>query len=313
MRQILVLTNFVLTILAVLLTVYLLNTNTEANISVEEPQLLRPQKPSKKKREEFVRELEPMRAREMDVVWERNLFHPDRTYEEVIPGIEITNEEEVTEHFELISIAQVGAISCASIRVISSKDQRNLRNRRNRRNVRDRRRRRRTPNRSRRAPRQQRTDENQKIYKLNDPVGETGFKLTAIEIGSVVLTKDEQEITLNLDKSDEASLERQEEALKTEEKKAIEVAAAKRRQKEEAKEAENEKSKGEEPESEQKETTTAEGVPPPPPPPPPPPRAGLANPPAPTAGQSRRKTRQQLRRQYLDKIRQENSEGSDSR
>ncbi len=242
-----------------------------------------------------------------DLMWETNLFHPDRRYIEdidVAPPDPVT-EEEAKEHFELISIAQVAQRSCASIRVIiedKSRGRRSARTRRSRSS-----RRKPTPARS------AKDNQTQKVYRLNDPVGETGFVLTEIGINYVVIQKNDQEITLTLDKADEGSELRREQYAKSvaEEEKRRESEARKQKAadaRERAKEKRNNRKKDAADSKADEKKPAASPAPPPPPPPPPPPATNTPETPSRTDGASRNSTRE-LRNQYLQRVR----EGSSSR
>jgi hypothetical protein len=212
MRNILFFSNIVLMVASVILTMILLRSKPQPSSQPITADMIAEYDRSTDKlgKESKISSLRPD-SKKFDNIWETNLFHPARNFEESQPNeIKISDEDEVKEHFELISIAQVSSRSCASIRVIT--ENRNPKgasppgftNRNNR----------------RRSTREQKPEKDQKVYQLNNSVGETGFVLSEIGIDYVILLKGDQEIKLTLDKSDEASEIRREVAYKTESEKA---------------------------------------------------------------------------------------------
>ncbi len=292
MRRFLIILNLVLSALAVYLTLYLLRPSTRSRgaETTADSQGLVANKGGVHPSTDSSNAV--MSRRYSDVLWMRNLFHPDRSFDENVDEVNISTPDEVNEHFELISIAQVAKRSCASIRVISDKKrQRNRPTRAQRRGA--------------ASQKSNSKNKDQKIYMLNDPVGETGFMLAEIGIGSVVLKRNEQEITLHLDKSDDASEKRREVGLKV-----AAIAAEKTAAETTAKVAESKAA-----DSTAKKGVTAkktEATPHPPPPPPPPPTvtkpSGQSNA---TSASSRKKI---LQEEYLKKVaEQQSKEGNSNR
>ena len=217
MRSLLLLVNAILTLVALLLTKHMFNLTSEETddptASISNPRLMETINRTRVKRDKDTLKNGTLGIEETNLIWKENLFHPERIWIEQVKDIKIKDEKEAIEHFELVSIAQIGTTSCASIRVITAQNQnrrrRNIRNRRKRtRNSRQSRRR----NGRRSSRKSQVPADNQKIYPLHAPIGETGFKLEQIGIDFVVLGKGEQKIRLSLDKGDEASNSRREKA-----------------------------------------------------------------------------------------------------
>ncbi len=256
MGKFLIIINISLTIVAALLTNNLVNptipvdTNSTSSLPISE----------NSERVGIVDEtndqIPKLGRQESDILWEKNLFHPDRSFEEsILDDLDIKEPEQVNEHFELMSIAQVANKSCASIRVIKGANRQQKR----RKNTRTSNRRKNT----RRGPSKAAKDKNQKVYMLGDSVGETGFKLNEISIDYIVIKKGDQELTLRLDKSDESSEKRREVAKKEVDKKSKKDLAARKR-------IETAKSKEKKPPNKIADTDAAKkSIPPPPPPPPP--------------------------------------------
>ena len=265
MRQILLSVNITLTIFVVIFAFYLMRDQSNANVPSGDI-LQRSGDKILMEMEDEPAQDEKITKKDSKVVWEKNLFHPNRTYEHTVEEVTISDPDKVTEHFELISIAQVGPISCASIRVIKNKNQKRSRVNRNRR-TRSTSRRRTSTNRNQKAKKVQKSknNENQKIYRLNDPVGETGYELISIDIRCVKLQKNiEPPIELCLDTKDEHSAGRREIALKAEQERISKATAKKEK---EAKEEKKSKNTDLDKEKKTKETTDS-SLPPPPPPPP---------------------------------------------
>ena len=234
-----------------------------------------------------------------DKIWVNNLFHPDRQFEEIVEtDIKIEDDAQASEHFELISIAQVHRRSCASLRVITEQKKTT---------------RRRSTSRSRRNKKKAGPkDKDQKVYLLDDPVGKTGYKLTEIGIDFVTLSKKEQEITLRLDKGDEGSEKRREQFAKLEAVKEKKQAAEKRRAKVKQK-AKTKTKGGNDKRSAQAAEAAAKrasrSAPPPPPPPPPAVRENLPSPPVRAQNSDAKERRRQLRNQYLERVREGSGTG----
>ena len=247
MGKFLIIINISLTVAAIVLTRNLINPTLPANSNSTSTLLDTSVFEQTGMEDETGMGLPKLTRQESDILWEKNLFHPERTFEEsLIEDLDIKEPEQVNEHFELMSIAQVANKSCASIRVIKkARSQRRRAN--NRRN-----------NRRAKSPKK---DTNQKIYMLNDSVGETGFKLTEIGIDYIVIKKGDQELTLRLDKGDESSEKRRQVAKKKIDAKTKKESAARNRV--EASKKKQEK----EPEKEVAKDTPKKTIPPPPPPP----------------------------------------------
>ncbi len=247
MGKFLIIINISLTVAAIVLTRNLINPTLPANSNSTSTLLDTSVFEQTGMEDETGMGLPKLTRQESDILWEKNLFHPERTFEEsLIEDLDIKEPEQVNEHFELMSIAQVANKSCASIRVIKkARSQRRRAN--NRRN-----------NRRAKSPKK---DTNQKIYMLNDSVGETGFKLTEIGIDYIVIKKGDQELTLRLDKGDESSEKRRQVAKKKIDAKTKKESAARNRI--EASKKKQEK----EPEKEVAKDTPKKTIPPPPPPP----------------------------------------------
>ena len=257
MGKFLIIINITLTIVAVYLTRNLLNPATliEPEPASKLPVIMQSED-SNITNPELDDPIPKLSRQDTDILWEKNLFHPDRTFEEnLLDNLDIKEPEQINEHFELMSIAQVSNKSCASIRVIKgAKNQRRQRNNRR-------------PNRRRKNTRRGATakDTNQKIYMLGESVGETGYKLTEIGIDYIIIKKGDQELTLRLDKSDESSEKRREVAKKNvDDKKKKEIAARNQVRTAEKKGQKQSKEEGD-------KDTAKKSIPPPPPPPPPPP------------------------------------------
>ncbi len=214
MRNILLLSNIILTFLAVILTVVLLRSKPQSTLLPSNEAVEAKDRTMVKRGKDIKSPRLDQDMRQRDLIWEANLFHPARNFEDSQPNeIKISDEDQVKEHFELISIAQVSDRSCASIRVITeNKNPRGTQSRpaTNR-------------NSRRRNTRETKPEKDQKVYQLRDPVGETGFVLNEIGIDYVILIKGDQEIKLSLDKSDEASEQRREVAYKSETEKAAKL------------------------------------------------------------------------------------------
>ena len=281
MRKFLIIANVILTIAGVYLTLRLLNPDTEAKIPVQaDSPLLNDSRISKNQNK--VRLKPPaISPAQSNILWERNLFHPDREYEEGLDQeLDIRKPEDIAEHFELISIAQVADKSCASIRVLTQKG-RKLTRRASRRRASRRR------GKSRTKSASTATDKNQKVYMLNDSVGETGFKLSEIGIDFVLLKKNDQELKLSLDKGDEGSEKRRDQAKKDEDAK---IAKARREAALKAKRRRTRKKDDKRKKETKSKTSSADDsdsrLPPPPPPPPPVPAPGINNVPVIPGGNS---------------------------
>ncbi len=258
MGKFLIIINISLTIAAVFLTRNLVNPTipADSNSVASLPAAVNSQMSNLA--DESHDQISKLSRQESDILWEKNLFHPDRSFEEsIIDDLDIKEPEQVNEHFELMSIAQVANKSCASIRVIKGANKR----RKQRRNTRTNNRRK---NAGRRGAKASAKDKNQKVYMLGDSVGETGFKLNEISIDYVMIKKGDQELTLRLDKSDESSEKRRQVAKKEVDNKSKKDLAARKK-------IEQAKTKDKKPPKKiENKDTAKKSIPPPPPPPPPP-------------------------------------------
>ncbi len=205
MKGLLFLANILLTVAAVLLTVHLVKSSSAPTVS-DEGALAASEFRPPSKRKAARRPNVNRDVRRADVIWEKNLFHPQRVFEEFVepekPEIE---EEKVNEVFELVSIARVQDRACASI-IYRQERPKPKRGRRTPA--------RRTAKARKQPPRKARKDENRKVYRLNDPVGETGYILAKINIDAVLLRKGDHDLPLYINKGDEYSKGRREDAFK---------------------------------------------------------------------------------------------------
>lgn len=296
MKPLLFLLNVLLTVLAGYLTVYLLRTGI-LSVPITPPTPLNAIT-EKVPPAETANKQKPILPQTVKAIWKQNLFHPDRAMIAHAGKSTPPPVEHPEEHFELVGIARIGDRACASIIVIPPQSVR----------------RRRTTSRTVYRPRTRTTIRGRnthlrprtksglqaRVYRLNAKVGETGYILAEIKIDSVILRRevDSTEITLTMNKDDEASNSRREQALKQvkkDEKKKQTVTAARRVSKKNRKKR------------------NSKLIPPPPPPPPiitPPGGNGAA------AKISRQKRLERLKqwrekqRQYIRNMKNRNTSGN---
>lgn len=183
-----------------------------------------------------------LNSNELDELWEKTLFRPERTEDVVTPDDPTAQEEQREQaQMELIGVGKIGDKPVAIILEKAAP------RRRVRRLVRGR------P----RSGKQEEEDDDdssstktQHIYREGSEVGSTGYTVSSIGFNEVVLVRGDEEMTLRLEAGDDQSQNRRDKAVASE--KAREA-------KQEAEETAATKPAG----------TTSPGQPPPPPPPPP--------------------------------------------
>lgn len=214
MKGLLLLLDVVMIIVAVQLTSTAWDQLSAAPVSqqpVADAALTTPAAPTR----ETMQQIAMVDVDQVEVIWERNLFHPDRAFETLAPKTPTKTPDDpgkIQETYELVGVAQVRDIACASIIVHQTEPKRTARARKTKRTA---------AKRNSRAEREAKKrikakKKNRKLYKLTADVGDTGYILAEIHIKSVVLRKEgAEDITLTMDKGDERSIARNEESRKT--------------------------------------------------------------------------------------------------
>jgi hypothetical protein len=231
MKHLLLLSNILLSIVAVLLTVKLLEERDNQVARSSKVQPLGDIQAEPIEDGPTRQQVPETASKRME---RKNLFHIDRFYDDgtgkVAGGDAGLNDTgpKLNEEYELTGTVKIGKGLAAVIIVRQPQPQRSTVRKYN------------IPTRSTRSttrtpvkppPRPtSKTAEKGKVYRLNDEVGELGYVLTEIEFDAVVLTKTGAEpLTLTLNRQDETSMGRREAAQKeiTAKRKAAEAAAAK--------------------------------------------------------------------------------------
>ena len=141
-----------------------------------------------------------------DELWQKTLFRPERTEETAAAGEKKDQDDPEAFELELVGIGIIGSESAA---IILEK--------RNRRSAR-RSSRRRTPTTpaKKNAPKER----TQHVYRIDDVVGDTGYKVKEIKFDEVMLVRGDEERILKLESGDTASEARRTTAVKSEAKAA---------------------------------------------------------------------------------------------
>jgi hypothetical protein len=221
----------------------------------------------------------PVPQKEGAIIPEYNLFDPARRLPDpdAIPveEEEETTQENVDNHFELVSIGRLGRMACANIMAKTTITPPSRTSTRGQppRAIADRLR----AQAAARASKSSSSDGKAKVYKVGDVIGESGYRLLRISLRSVVLRDKRDTIVLTMNKGDETSKKRREmahaaiEKKKTDSEKAR-LAAIRSKELDKAKAAAAAKRTGTttKPPAETKKPEETKTTPPPPPPPPPP-------------------------------------------
>jgi hypothetical protein len=230
----------------------------------------------------------PVPKKEASMIPEFNLFDPMRRLPDpdAIPveEVEETTQENIDNHFELVSVGRLGRMACANIMAKTTITPPSRTSTRGQppKAIADR-------LRARTAARTPTTksssDGKAKVYKVGDSIGESGYRLLRISLRSVVLRSKDDTIVLTMNKSDETSKKRREVAAaaitkkKTDaEKSRLAAARANELNKVKAAAAAKRAGAGKPPATAKKPETEKTATPPPPPPPPPPPLSTPSSP-----------------------------------
>lgn len=188
MKRFLLLFNLAMTVLVVYLTVVLLRQRPSgadggAVAAAEDTERRREERITPARLDLSV----AMSETETNVIWQENLFHPARTYQEdeTEDDPETPDAPAETEQYILTGIMKWGKRSCASIIVKPIRIARR-------------------PSRGRRTPAPPPAlPATEKVYAIGDPVGAAGYELVDIHDNHVTLKRDELEKDLLMEPEDE--------------------------------------------------------------------------------------------------------------